>query len=231
MHVVHGRNFVESFDNVTILFSDIVSYTNISAKLTAFQVVDMLNSLYTLYDSLEEAETYGIYKVQTIGDGYMCAAGVPHACGAADNAVAVCKFALKMMEVTTLFVATDGTRLQIRVGIHSGPVVAAVIGSKMPQYCLFGDSVNVASRMESNSSSMRINISHCTYDLIKGCPDFTTEARGQIEIKGRGHMHAYWLRSSSDSELAEIRAPVTSSQRAGVVGDAGARDRSLDVIL
>mmetsp|Transcript_27909 Transcript_27909/g.61078 ORF Transcript_27909/g.61078 Transcript_27909/m.61078 type:complete len:857 (-) Transcript_27909:244-2814(-) len=192
-HVVLGQNFVESFTNVTIMFADIVSYTNISASLTAFEVVDMLNSLYTIYDTLDEAWLYGIYKVQTIGDAYMCAAGVPYTGDAQDNAISMCKFALKMIEVTHTFKRKDGTQLQIRVGIHSGPVVAAVIGIKMPRYCLFGDSVNVAARMEANSTSMKINISESTYELVKDTPDFSIEPRGELAIKGKGQMKAYWL--------------------------------------
>merc|ERR1719409_1308103 len=119
------------------MFADIVSYTTISANLSAFQVVDMLNSLYTIYDTLEEAQRFQIYKVQTIGDAYMCAGGVPYSGDACDNAMAVCMFALRMLEVTELFETVEGTKVQVRIGIHSGPVVAAVIGVRMPRYCLF----------------------------------------------------------------------------------------------
>uniref|UniRef100_A0A7S0RWD2 Guanylate cyclase domain-containing protein n=1 Tax=Pyramimonas obovata TaxID=1411642 RepID=A0A7S0RWD2_9CHLO len=209
-HIVHGKNFVEAFSNVTIVFSDIVSYTTISAQLSAFEVVDLLNSLYTLYDTLEDAELLGIYKVETIGDAYMCAAGVPEHRDGAESAIAACKFALRMIEVTHQFIKPDGTQIQIRLGIASGPVVAAVIGVKMPRYTLVGDTVNVASRMESNSECMSINISESTYELVKHVPEFTIKPRGEIDIKGKGKMCCFWL-SDPEHQVDESVARSTQS--------------------
>eukprot|EP00238_Polyblepharides_amylifera_P007922 CAMPEP_0196577468 /NCGR_PEP_ID=MMETSP1081-20130531/6537_1 /TAXON_ID=36882 /ORGANISM="Pyramimonas amylifera, Strain CCMP720" /LENGTH=666 /DNA_ID=CAMNT_0041896403 /DNA_START=296 /DNA_END=2296 /DNA_ORIENTATION=+ len=191
-YIARGLDFCEVFPSVTILFSDIVSYTNMVGEMPAMKVVSMLNELYTLYDQL--ADEHSVYKVETIGDAFMCAGGVPDEMDPEENAICVASMALSMIHKTNELETHDGLRLKIRVGIHSGPVVAAVIGIKMPHYCLFGDTVNVASRMESNSESMRVHISEDTYELLRESSDaFSLEARGLINIKGKGEMRTYWV--------------------------------------
>jgi class 3 adenylate cyclase len=191
-YVERGLNFCEQFQTVTILFSDIVSYTNMAAQMDPMAVVNMLNELYFMYDRL--VEKHNVYKVETIGDAFMCAGGVPDATSAVHGAEAVANMALDMIESTRTFVTSTGLSLQIRVGMHSGPVVGAVIGLKMPHYCLFGDTVNTASRMESNSEAMRTHLSASSFNLLQSSQsDYNLSARGEMDIKGKGKMFTYWL--------------------------------------
>ncbi|KAG2483466.1 hypothetical protein HYH03_017649 [Edaphochlamys debaryana] len=163
------QNVVEEFpEPVTILFSDIVSYTEVASQLTPLQVVKLLNDLYTKFDAL--SDKHGVYKVETIGDAFMCVSGCPDREDPITAAVRMAGMALDMIDTVRRFEAqVDGQPLQvqIRIGLHSGPVVAGVIGSRMPRYCLFGDTVNTASRMESNSRPMSISISHITAALLR----------------------------------------------------------------
>jgi len=168
-----------------------------AAEMDPLEVVNMLNELYRMYDQL--VDTHCVYKIETIGDAFMCAGGVPNAMTPEAGACAAADMGLDMIESTRRFVTSAGQFLQIRVGLHSGPVVAAVIGLKMPHYCLFGDTVNTASRMESNSEAMRIHISADSFHLLQSCDekDYNLNARGQMEIKGKGSMSTYWLDPST----------------------------------
>ncbi|UYV67458.1 hypothetical protein LAZ67_5000684 [Cordylochernes scorpioides] len=149
-----GTSAVETckyFDSVTILFSDVVTFTEICSRISPMEVVSMLNSMYSLFDQL--TEKHGVYKVETIGDAYMVVCGAPT--HDPHHAEKVCNMALDMVVVIgDLKDPSTGQSLRIRVGIHSGAVVAGIVGLKMPRYCLFGDAVNTASRMESTSEVM-----------------------------------------------------------------------------
>ncbi|OXB64352.1 hypothetical protein ASZ78_009935, partial [Callipepla squamata] len=166
----------ENYDQVTIFFSDIVGFTSIAASCTPLQVVEMLNNLYICFDS--RIESYDVYKVETIGDAYMVASGLPERNGT-KHADEIAKMSLDLVAAVRQVVIphTPAGRLQLRAGIHTGPCVAGVVGYKMPRYCLFGDTVNTASRMESTSL-------HDAYEI---------ELRGEIEVKGKGKMKTYWL--------------------------------------
>ncbi|XP_037087734.1 soluble guanylate cyclase 88E-like [Pollicipes pollicipes] len=188
-----GENPVDTcevFDSVTIIFSDVVTFTEICSRLSPMQVVSMLNSMYSIFDQLTELNE--VYKVETIGDAYMVVAGAPEK---RDNhAERICDMALDMVEgITGLTDPSTGNHIQIRVGVHSGTVVAGVVGLKMPRYCLFGDTVNTASRMESNSQAMKIHISETTKVCLGKL--YRTVERGEIEVKGKGAMKTYWLES------------------------------------
>ncbi|XP_074482583.1 guanylate cyclase soluble subunit beta-2 [Sebastes fasciatus] len=177
------------FEVCTILFSDVVTFTSICAACEPIHIVHMLNSMYSKFDRL--TNIHDIYKVETIGDAYMVVGGVP--VPTETHAHRVANFALGMRiaarEVTN---PVTGKPIQIRVGLHTGPVLAGVVGEKMPRYCLFGDSVNTASRMESHGVPDHIHFSTSTYSKLKDA-GFNIRERGQIEVKGKGQMTTYFL--------------------------------------
>ncbi|KAG1949769.1 guanylate cyclase soluble subunit beta-1 [Pimephales promelas] len=178
------------FKVCTILFSDVVTFTNICAACEPIQIVNMLNSMYSRFDRLTNIHT--VYKVETIGDAYMVVGGVP--IPTETHAERVANFALGMRiaarEVTS---PITGQPIQIRVGLHTGPVLAGVVGDKMPRYCLFGDTVNTASRMESHGVPDHIHVSPMTYSVLKDKGIFEIAERGEIEVKGKGLMRTYFL--------------------------------------
>ncbi|VDK40436.1 unnamed protein product [Taenia asiatica] len=173
----------EAYSSCTIYFSDIVGFTNISSDSTPFQVVALLNKLYSEFDQI--IDRYDVYKVETIGDAYMVASGVPRRNGQR-HAVSITDMALDLVEVSHSFVIPHmpNEPLKIRVGLHSGPVCAGVVGLKMPRYCLFGDTVNTASRMESNGEAYKIHCSDATHEILSTLGGFHFEERGTIEVKG-----------------------------------------------
>lgn len=176
------------FDSVSILFSDVVTFTEICSRITPMEVVSLLNYMYSIFDTLTERNN--VYKVETIGDAYMVVSGAPEK--EINHAEKVCDMALDMVEaITDLKDPSTGSHLRIRVGVHSGAVVAGIVGLKMPRYCLFGDSVNTASRMESTSEAMKIHISESTKELLG--PTYRVSERGEIDVKGKGAMKTYWL--------------------------------------
>lgn len=185
----------EIFREVSILFSDVVGFTTICSKINPMAVVSMLNAMYTKFDKL--SEELCVYKVETIGDAYMVVAGAPTQ--TKYHAVLVSEMGFAMLEaVRDLKVPSSNECVRIRVGIHSGMVVAGVVGLKMPRYCLFGDAVNTASRMESTGEAMHIHLSDVTkkyLDEFQGV--YQTEERGAVLVKGKGNMKTYWLTGKS----------------------------------
>ncbi|XP_035485679.2 guanylate cyclase soluble subunit beta-2 isoform X1 [Scophthalmus maximus] len=177
------------FEVCTILFSDVVTFTNICAACEPIRIVHMLNCMYSKFDRL--TSIHDVYKVETIGDAYMVVGGVPVPTDT--HAHRVANFALGMRiaarEVTN---PVTGKPIQIRVGLHTGPVLAGVVGEKMPRYCLFGDTVNTASRMESHGLPDHIHLSSSTYSELTDA-GFNIQQRGQIEVKGKGQMTTYFL--------------------------------------
>uniref|UniRef100_F1KWI0 Guanylate cyclase n=1 Tax=Ascaris suum TaxID=6253 RepID=F1KWI0_ASCSU len=183
----------ESFESVTIFFSDVVQFTNLASRCTPLQVVNLLNDLYTMFDTI--IDEHNVYKVETIGDGYMCVSGLPHRNGnehARD--IAEMSFALLRTLNTFRVPHLPDEKINIRIGINTGPVVAGVVGLSMPRYCLFGDTVNTASRMESSGKPGHIHVSPETNryltEIIGG---YRTESRGEVIIKGKGVMETFWL--------------------------------------
>ncbi|MEG3975564.1 adenylate/guanylate cyclase domain-containing protein [Microcoleus sp. herbarium8] len=177
----------EHFEEVTILFADIVGFTGISARIEPMQLVAGLNLIFSAFDQL--TEKYGLEKIKTIGDAYMVVGGLP--VSRTDHAEAIANMALDMhaymQEVENIF----GESLQIRIGINTGPVIAGVIGIKKFIYDLWGDAVNIASRMESHGKPGYIQVSDATY--LKLQHKYLLEPRGTIQVKGRGEMMTYWL--------------------------------------
>ena len=178
----------EAFDSVTILFADVVGFTKISSRVSPEQLVLLLNELFTVFDNIADAN--GVEKIKTIGDCYMCASGLPTP-NEYLNAFAIARMGLQMIEAVSMFCDDLGNPLQIRIGIHSGSAVAGVIGRRKFIYDVWGDCVNIASRMESHGEPMRIHCSEATADKIK--LDFDLEYRGELEIKGKGKMATYFI--------------------------------------
>ena len=177
----------DGFNEATVLFADIVNFTELSAKVPPVKLVCLLNEIFSEFDGL--AEKYGLEKIKTIGDAYMVVGGLPMF--RPDHAEAIADMALDMQNVIGKFASDLGEPFKIRVGINTGPVVAGVIGIKKFIYDLWGDAVNVASRMESHGKPDHIQVSDSTYDILKNKYNFTD--RGKIMIKGKGEMQTYFL--------------------------------------
>jgi len=184
----HHQTIAEAFDETSILFADVVGFTILSEQISPEKLVALLNELFSMFDDL--TEKHGLEKIKTIGDAYMVVAGLPTCRN--DHAEAIAKIALDMRQAMAEYNANSGTSLQIRVGIHSGSVVAGVIGKKKFAYDLWGDAVNTAARMESHGIPDEIQVTQTTYDLLKD--KFTFEERGTIDVKGKGVMRVYLLR-------------------------------------
>ncbi|XP_018653073.1 serine/threonine RGC [Schistosoma mansoni] len=204
----HGENVPpEAFEQCTIYFSDIVGFTTISSSSTPFEVVEFLNKLYTQFDDI--IDRYDVYKVETIGDAYMVASGVPRRNGER-HAIAIADMSLDLVSVSHSFVIPHkpDEPLKIRVGLHSGPVCAGVVGLKMPRYCLFGDTVNTASRMESTGEAYKIHCSETTHAILDRLGGFTFEKRGTITVKGKGDMQTWWITGRTRADLAKDCCPL-----------------------
>ncbi|XP_026477647.1 atrial natriuretic peptide receptor 2-like [Ctenocephalides felis] len=191
----HEQVPAEDFASVTVYFSDIVGFTSICASSTAMEVVCMLNTLYKLFD--DRLSKYDVYKVETIGDAYMVVSGLPQRNGNRHSAE-IASMSLDLIQaVSTHFrIPHRPTEtIKIRAGAATGPCVAGVVGNTMPRYCLFGDTVNTASRMESTGEAMKIQISETTKVALDKIGGYCVEHRGSFEVKGKGMMNTYWLLS------------------------------------
>ena len=177
----------DSFAEATMLFADIVGFTSFAAGIPPAQVVERLNDIFSAFD--EAVSDLQLEKIKTIGDAYMAVGGVP--LPRPDHAEAVADLALRMQQEIALFNARSGATIQVRIGVHSGPVVAGIIGRHKFAYDLWGDAVNLASRMESHSLPGRIQVTAAVEERLRGRYRF--EPRGAIEIKGIGTMPTFFL--------------------------------------
>lgn len=212
----------ERYPSASVLFSDIVGFTRISSSVRPTQVMDMLNELFSRFDAL--CEKHNVYKVETIGDCFMAVAGLP----VPDelHPIMLANFALDMIEAAKEVTSpVDGSPLRIRIGMHSGSIMAGVVGTTRPRYCLFGDTVNVASRMESTSvpGSIQMSASLMSELHTRGA-SYKTISRGDVEVKGKGKMHTFFLVGKdtiipelvpSEEVLAESNSKQESSSTVG----------------
>ncbi|CAN9508980.1 unnamed protein product [Ophioblennius macclurei] len=201
----------ELYDEVTIYFSDIVGFTTLCQYSTPMEVVDMLNDIYKGFDSI--VDHHDVYKVETIGDAYMVTSGLPKRNGNR-HAVDICRMALDILAFMGTFQLRHlpGIPVWIRIGVHSGPCAAGVVGMKMPRYCLFGDTVNTASRMESTGHPLRIHISEPTIDILQRTDcKFEYEMRGEIYLKGKGTETTYWLTGKTGEDFDLPTPPTTEN--------------------
>ena len=186
----NGKVRAKKFESVTVLFTDFEGFTNYAEKLPPEKLVESVDYYFSKFDEI--MEKYQLEKIKTVGDCYMCAAGLPfptadHACKMVHAAFEIAEFVADSKKNNPL----NDTRFEIRIGINSGPVVAGVVGTKKFAYDIWGDTVNIASRMESNSQPGKINISENTYQLIKDA--FDCNYRGEIKVKNRGIMKMYFV--------------------------------------
>ena len=187
------HTIAEQYDSVSILFADIVGFTPLSERMDAGEVVDLLNQVFSRFDAL--VDDHGVEKVRTIGDNYMVVAGAPRR--RPNHAHTLAEVALEMMASLAEFSLPTGDRLQFRIGINSGPVVAGVIGTKKFQYDVWGDAVNVASRMESHGIPGKIQIGPATHELVRD--RYQCVRRGSIDIKGKGSIDTWILEGRIES--------------------------------
>ena len=177
----------DSFPDATVMFADLVDFTPMASRVSAAALVHLLNEVFSQFDWL--VELHGLEKIKTIGDAYMVAGGLPTP--RSDHAAAVAEMALDMQKVIHRLNGPDEHRLNLRIGLCSGPVIAGVIGSKKFIYDLWGDTVNTASRMESHGRLNHIQVSETTYEQLKDA--YVLERRGKLVVKGKGEMTTYFL--------------------------------------
>jgi len=180
-------SIADSFPDVTVLFADLGDFTRLATELPAPELVHLLDEIFSKFDWL--AELHLLEKIKTIGDAYMAVGGLPTP--RPDHVEAIAEMALDMQKVATKLNWGDGKSIDLRIGISTGPVVAGIIGSKKFIYDLWGDTVNIASRMESLGQFGAIQVSEPTYERLKD--HYTFERRGKIEVKGKGKMSTYFL--------------------------------------
>ena len=182
----HG--IADGFAEVTVCFADIVGFTQMSSEMPPAEVVTLLNGLFSRFDVA--AHELGIEKIKTVGDAYMAVCGLP--VPVADHAARMTRMAIRMVHITREHALDHRVSMRLRVGINSGPVVAGVIGKSKYIYDLWGDTVNLASRMESGGLPDMIQVTRSVYERLKG--EFAFEERGPIEVKGKGQVEAWLLK-------------------------------------
>lgn len=187
------NRIADNHESVTILFADIVGFTELSTQMAPFDLVNLLSGVFSMFDMLAEARQ--LEKIKTIGDGYLVVGGVP--LQLEHHAKEVANLAIEMHAALQAFNQKTGQQLQMRIGISSGPVVAGVIGTSKFAYDIWGDTVNMASRMEQTCPVNEIQVSESTHDLLKS--DFIFEMREGVAIKGKGLVNTYLLKSAMKS--------------------------------
>lgn len=208
----NGKAFEpEHHDNVTLFFSDVVGFTSMSAELPPWDIIDLLNRLYTVMDYL--AAKFNLYKVETIGDAYMCCSGLPEPNDS--HAEDIANFSIAVKECVKLVTSPlSGQPIRLRIGIHSGACMSGVVGTLTPHYCLVGDLVNTTNRHESTGEPDKIQSSSITYGKLCHFSNepshFNWTPRGLVEMKGKGQMYTYWLDSAGATNPHVGPAPLAA---------------------
>ena len=207
-----GHAEARHYDQVTVLFSDFRDFTGVSEKLSPSELVDELNVCFNAFDRI--MEKHGVEKIKTIGDAYMAAGGVPDPSGGLPASVV--RAALEMQGIMAERRLERGSQgkpsFEMRVGIHTGPVVAGIVGRRKFQYDIWGDTVNIASRMESSGEVGEVNISSATYAFVKDEPDLQFRSRGRVQAKGKGEMEMYFVSALASAESTQA-GPVVVQHR------------------
>jgi guanylate cyclase len=193
---VENRIIADHFESATILFADLVGFTKLTSEMAPIELVELLNDIYSQFDRL--VEKYGLEKIRTIGDNYMAVSGVPNS--RADHAQAMAEMALDMSKYLAKKQTSSGKPIQFRIGINSGSLIAGIVGKKKFQYDVWGDAVNIASRMESHGVPGKIQITQTTYKLIED--KFICDPRGTVELKGKGQMATWFLRGVKETQTS-----------------------------
>lgn len=198
-----GETIADHYESASVLFADIVGSTPLFSDMEPAAAVDWLNEIFSMFDEL--VEKYQLEKIRTIGDNYMVASGVPNT--RPDHAQALVHMALDMLAGLEKLPSRNGKRIDFRLGINSGPMVAGVIGKTKFHYDLWGDTVNTASRMESHGEAGQVHITHATYELLRD--EFECLSRGVIDIKGKGPMTTYFvIGRRGERDATERRIPL-----------------------
>ncbi len=199
----------DNYSAVSILFADIVGFTPLSASMSPQETVKLLNEVFVAFDDL--AETHGVEKLKTIGDAYMAVAGLPFP--QADHAERIAELALAMVAEAEGVGERLGYPIRIRIGINTGSVVAGIIGRRKFIYDIWGDAVNVASRMESNGRAGAIQATEAMKTALEG--QYVLVPRGRVEIKGKGGLETWWLKGRAESPQA-TEANAAPAERSGL---------------
>lgn len=197
-----GQDPSKDFECACLLFTDIVDFTGLSAKFSAHDMSVLLHELYSMFDRIVDQHP-GVYKIETIGDSLFLCTGVPDpGISRQANATRIARVAIDLISAVGSFECSNGIKIEIRIGMHCGPVVGTIMGKKCPRFCLVGDTVNTSSRMESTSEPMKIHLSRDLAQLLHTAADdsLLVERRGVIAVKGKGDMETYWLSSATSRD-------------------------------
>lgn len=193
-----SRTIADHYNDASVLFADMVGFTPLSAELPPVEMVELLNEAFSYFDSL--LDKYAVEKIRTIGDSYMVASGVPR--GRPDHAQSLVHMALEIRDFIATHTFRNGRRVSFRIGINSGSMIGGVIGKRKFVYDVWGDAVNIASRMESHGLGNAIQITGATYELIKD--EFICEPRGAVSVKGKGEMEVWLVKSAKQAPVHKI---------------------------
>jgi len=208
--IKHDETVVELYSQATIFFCDVVNYSSLRDKLSPVEVMKLLNEIYSSFDEI--VEKYGIYKVETIGDSYMAVAGATDKMYPQESAEKIALLAIDVVKCVENFKSSDEDKISVRCGISSGPVIAGVVGSDMPRYCFFGDTVHTASRMESSSKEMCIQCSSTTYDLLNDAPNYSFHFQERTKSiryecpSTKDCSQTFWINDASNRMRSSLRA-------------------------